>query len=303
MNIRKYETFVKVVELGSLTRAAEAMGCTQSAVSHTLSDLEEEFGFALLRRGRGGVQLTENGARVLPSIRGILNYHEQLHQTVASIRGLDTGALRIGTVTSVGVHWLPSIMKQFGQLHPGIEFKLYSGDYGDVNRWLSERSIDVGFLSLPAEDPSCECVPLVHDRMLAVLPPDHPMASLPRFPVAQMAHEPFISLLESSDTDARQVLDAAGVRPDIRFTTKDDYAIIAMVEQGLGVSIMPELLLQERADRVVTMELVPRASRLIGLAVPPVSRSSPATRSFVDFVVAWIKERYGSQGKIAGGNS
>jgi len=289
MSIKKYEVLMKVVELGSLTRAAEAAGCSQSAVSHILNDLEEEFGFVILKRSRGGVQVTENGARILPAIRGILNYNEQLGQTVASIRGLDTGAIRIGTVTSVAVHWLPGILKQFGADHPGIDCKLYNGDYGDVSRWLSEGSIDVGFLALPAEV-DCECIPLMEDRMLAVLPKDHPMAGLPRFPVAQLQDQPYISLLESSDHDTRRIMETAGVKPNIRFTTKDDYAIIAMVEQGLGMSIMPELLLRKRTENVATLELVPRASRLIGLAIPNVSRTSPAARAFADCVVDWIKK-------------
>ena len=291
MSIKKYEVLLRVVELGSLTRAAEASGCSQSAVSHILNDLEEEFGFSILKRSRGGVQLTENGARILPSIRGILNYNEQLNQTVASIRGLDTGVIRIGTVTSVAVQWLPGILKQFMQEHPGIDFKLFNGDYGDVNRWLSEGSIDVGFLALPA-DINCECIPLMEDRMLAILPKDHPYAALPKFPVAQVQYESFISLLESSDHDTRAIWNNSGVTPNIRFTSKDDYAIIAMVEQGLGISIMPELLLQNHTDNVVAMELVPKASRLIGLAIPNASRTSPATRSFADCVVNWIKSNY-----------
>lgn len=289
MSIKKYEVLVRVVELGSLTKAAEATGCSQSAVSHILNDLEEEFGFTILKRNRGGVQLTENGARILPAIRGILNYNEQLSQTVASIRGLDTGVIRIGTVTSVAVHWLPGILKRFMMDHPGIDFQLNNGDYGDVTQWLSEGSIDVGFLALPTEVP-CECVPLMEDRMMAVLPKEHPMAGLPKFPVAQVANESFISLLESSDQDTRGILSAAGIVPNIKFTTKDDYAIIAMVEQGLGISIMPELLLRNHTDNVVVKELVPKASRMIGLAVPHASRTSPATRAFVDCVVEWIRE-------------
>ena len=86
MSIKKYEVLLRVVELGSLTKAAEASGCSQSAVSHILNDLEEEFGFTILKRSRGGVQLTENGAKILPSIRGILNYNEQLSQTVAELQ-------------------------------------------------------------------------------------------------------------------------------------------------------------------------------------------------------------------------
>lgn len=291
MSIKKYEVLLRVVEMGSLTKAAELSGCSQSAVSHILNDLEEEFGFTILKRSRGGVQLTENGARILPSVRGILNYHEQLNQTVASIRGLDTGVIRIGTVTSVAVQWLPGILKQFIQEHPGIDFKLFNGDYGDVNRWLSEGSIDVGFLALPA-DTNCECIPLMEDRMLAILPKDHPFASMPKFPVAQVQYESFISLLESSDHDTRAIWNNSGVTPNIRFTSKDDYAIIAMVEQGLGMSIMPELLLKDHTDNVVVMELVPKASRLIGLAIPNASRTSPATRSFAECVVNWIKNNY-----------
>ena len=291
MSIKKYEVLLRVVELGSLTKAAEASGCSQSAVSHILNDLEEEFGFTILKRSRGGVQLTENGAKILPSIRGILNYNEHLNQTVASIRGLDTGVIRIGTVTSVAVQWLPGILKRFTEEHPGIEFKLYNGDYGDVTTWLSEGSIDVGFLALPA-DINCECIPLMEDRMLAVLPKDHPYADLPKFPVAQVQYESYISLLESSDHDTRNIWSNAGVMPNIRFTSKDDYAIIAMVEQGLGISIMPELLLQDHMNNVAVLELVPKASRLIGLAIPNASRTSPATRSFADCVVEWIKQRY-----------
>lgn len=292
MSIKKYEILLRVVEMGSLTKAAEASGCSQSAVSHILNDLEEEFGFTILKRSRGGVHLTENGARILPSVRGILNYHEQLNQTVASIRGLDTGVIRIGTVTSVAVHWLPGILKQFVEQHPGIDFRLFNGDYGDVNRWLNEGSIDVGFLALPA-DVDCECIPLVEDRMLAILPKDHAFATMPKFPVAQMQFESYISLLESSDHDTRGIWRNSGITPNIRFTSKDDYAIIAMVEQGLGVSIMPELLLQDHTEHVVALELVPKASRLIGLAIPNASRNGPATRSFADCVVEWIKQRYG----------
>lgn len=292
MSIKKYEVLLRVVEMGSLTKAAEASGCSQSAVSHILNDLEAEFGFTILKRSRGGVHLTENGARILPSVRGILNYYEQLNQTVASIRGVDTGVIRIGTVTSVAVHWLPGILKQFVEQHPGIDFKLFNGDYGDVNRWLNEGSIDVGFLALPA-DVDCECIPLVEDRMLAILPKDHAFATMPKFPVAQMQFESYISLLESSDHDTRAIWRNSGITPNIRFTSKDDYAIIAMVEQGLGVSIMPELLLQDHMDHVVALELVPKAGRLIGLAIPNASRTSPATRSFADCVVEWIKQRYG----------
>ena len=124
MSIQKYEIFLRTLEAGSVSRAAQDMGLTQSAVSHALSSLEERFGFPLLQRSRAGVRLTAEGKKILPSVRTILTAETRLQETVASIHGLSTGTIRIGTFTSVAVHWLPSILKGFQAEHPHIRFKL-----------------------------------------------------------------------------------------------------------------------------------------------------------------------------------
>lgn len=297
MSLKKYEAFVKVVELGSLTRAAEALGCTQSAVSHMIASLEEELGFALLTRGRGGARPTADGERVLPAMRGILGCNEQLSQIVAAVRGLDSGTIRIGTFTSVAVHWLPGIIKAFQADYPSVQIKLMNGDYHDVSQWLAEGGADVGFVALPTE-PGFKAIPLAEDKLLAVMPRGHRLAVLPRLPLWELENEPFISLLESSDRDARKALEAVGVRPNIKFTTKDDYAIIAMVEKGLGISIMPELLLRGRDGNVVTRELEPGASRTIALAIPDEGRAGPATLRFTEYVTRWIHTEWENSSKI-----
>lgn len=290
MSISKFETLAKVCELGSLTKAAEALGCTQSAVSHTINSLEEQFGFAILTRSRAGVKLTDDGQRIMPSVRGILNYYEQLNQTVSAIRGLDFGTVRIGAFTSVAVHWLPGVIKEFQQDYPNVDIKLLNGDYHDVEKWLTEGSVDLGFVNLPTSL-NCECIALMEDRLLAILPPDHKFASYPKFPLVECETEAFITLLETSNHDANKALSAAGIKPNIKFSTKDDYAIIAMVEQGLGISIMPELLLRGRHDNVAVKELVPPSKRTIGLAIGETSRQSPATRKFADYIIRWVKEK------------
>lgn len=290
MSISKFETLAKVCELGSLTKAAEALGCTQSAVSHTINSLEEQFGFAILTRSRAGVKLTDDGQRIMPSVRGILNYYEQLNQTVSAIRGLDFGTVRIGAFTSVAVHWLPGVIKEFQQDYPNVDIKLLNGDYHDVEKWLTEGSVDLGFVNLPTSL-NCECIALMEDKLLAILPPDHKFASYPKFPLVECETEAFITLLETSNHDANKALSAAGIKPNIKFSTKDDYAIIAMVEQGLGISIMPELLLRGRHDNVAVKELVPPSKRTIGLAIGETSRQSPATRKFADYIIRWVKEK------------
>ena len=290
MSIQKYQVFLRVMETGSVSRAAEDMNITQSAVSHALSSLEEEFGFRLLNRSRAGVRLSSEGKRILPAIRDILSAEERLRETVSSLHGLSTGTVRLATFSSVAVHWLPAMLKAFQEKYPQIRFKLLNGDYHDVEQWLEEGAVDLGFVSLPTRAPG-KVTPLMEDRLLVILPKDHPLAGLPSFPIGYARQESFISLLESSDHDLRRALDAEGIRPHIRFLTKDDYAIIAMVEQGLGIAIMPELLLRGRTDNIVALELKPQARRTIALAVTEQGQQSPAARMFADFIIERVRSQ------------
>lgn len=177
-------------------------------MSHIIAALEEEFGFPLLTRSRTGARLTPEGEKIMPFLRDILRSQEQLDQTAAELRGLSAGTVRIATFTSVAVHWLPGMMQEFQTLYPHVEFKLFNGDYHDVDRWLTDGSVDIGFITLPTAL-RCECIPLREDRLLAILPENHPLAKKDVCPVKEVAALPFISLLESSDDDARRALDAA----------------------------------------------------------------------------------------------
>ena len=290
MDTKKYEILEKITDLGSLSLAAEALGLTQPAVSHTLAQLEEEFGFSLMRRSRIGARLTSEGEKIMPFVRRVLRDEEQLFQTAAELRGLTAGTVRIATFTSIAVHWLPAIIREFEQLYPNISFTLFNGDYHDVDRWLSDGSVDLGFIALPSEL-GCECIFLKEDRLMAVLPPQHPLAKSDTCPVGELAKEPFISLPETSDNDARLALKAARIRPEVRFTTKDDYAILAMVAQGLGVSVVPELLLEGTSQDIAIRPLDPPASRALALAIPAGEKAGPATRRFAEYVLDWVKKK------------
>ena len=292
MALDKYQALMTVVDTGSLTRAAESLGCTQSAVSHCIDALEKELGFAVLRRSRAGVRLTNEGERLLPAVRNYLGSAEQLRQMASSIRGLESGTVRIGAFTSVAVHWLPHVLKEFQRDYPKVDFKLLNGDYHDVEQWLSDGSVDIGFVNVPCAL-NCECIPLMEDRLLAILPEGSRFSGYARFPLLECETEPFISLLESSDHDARRALESAGVQPNVRFYTKDDYAILAMVEQGLGMSIMPELLLKGRHDRLQILPLLPEARRTIGLAIAAGAKAGPAVRRFADYVIRYVRTEAG----------
>ena len=287
MSLKKYEAFVRTVELGSLTRAAEALGSTQSRISHILTDLETEYGLTLLKRSRSGIQLTEAGEMVLPLMEQILEKQSQLKDMVADIHAANAGTLRLGAFTSVAVHWLPGIIHDFQLAHPRVELQMFNGDYHDMEQWLQNGDIDLGFVSLPAPE-GLHTIPLTQDPLVAILPREHRLAALEKIPLKEFETEPFISLLKSSDHDIHRALDRAGIRPNIKFTTKDDYAILAMVEQGLGISIVPRLLLKDHRERLEIRPLEPEAARTIALALPG-EEPLPVVQSFADTAVEWIR--------------
>jgi DNA-binding transcriptional LysR family regulator len=157
-------------------------GAHPVGVSHIIAGLEEDFGFPLLVRSRLGAALTSDGERVMPLIRDILNGNEQLEQTAAAIRGLDTGSVSIGTFHQRCLHWLPGYDKRnFSSITPASSSILYK------RRLLRRGQVALGgqrgywVQTLPT-DLKCECVPLLNDRILAVLTPDRSLTALTAFP-------------------------------------------------------------------------------------------------------------------------
>ncbi len=292
MSVSKYKIFMKVIELGSLTKAAQQLGYTQSAVSHAINALESETGLRLIKRSRAGVKLTAEGERLMPSIERIVEAISGFEDAVNTLRGSESGSICIGAFTSVAVHWLPAMIKEYKTSHPNIEFRMLNGDYHDIAQWLSEGSIDIAFVTKKTKLPNSEYIPLTEDDILAVLPREHRLAGREVISPSDIEGEPFISLLENSAQDARSVLEDSGVRVDVKFTAKDDYAIIAMVEQGLGISIMPALLLEGHSDGICTAKIEGGKKRTIGLAFSSAGAKSPAAQNFARFVQEWVRNNY-----------
>jgi len=287
MSMKKYEAFVKTVELGSLTKAAEALNSTQSRISHVIKDLEQGFGFSLLHRSRSGIALTEAGELLLPAMQSILQQNEALQELAAEIRDAAAGTVRVGAFTSVAVHWLPGMIRTFQEGHPKVEIQLLNGDYHDIEQWLKNGEIDLGFVSLPAPE-GVSTISLAEDPLVAIFPKGHRLAQNDSIPIEALSSDPFISLRQSSAQDIHRALDKAGIHPNIKYTTRDDYAILAMVEQGLGISIVPQLLIQGRTQNLEVRPLNPACSRTIALAVAN-DALSPASQAFIETAEEWIK--------------
>ncbi|WP_371381014.1 LysR family transcriptional regulator [Sporomusa aerivorans] len=283
MNIQKYEAFLKTVECRSLTKAAQELGYTQSAVSHMLNALETEWSVTLLTRDRSGVSVTSDGLQLLPLIRKVCNANRELLNQVGELHGLEAGVIRIGTFTSVSVHWLPKMIKTFHSEYPNIDFELLHGDYTEIENWILEGRADCGFLRLPAKA-DLESIFLEQDRLLVILPEQHPLADCDYFPITKLADEPFILLEEGPENEITKIFAENGIRPNVRFTARDDYAIISMVECGLGISILPELVLHRTPYKVVKRELATPAFRKLGIVLKDTRYASPAVKRFLDYL-------------------
>lgn len=287
MTISKYEVFHSVVELGSLTKAAESLKLTQSGVSHSIASLEAELGFSLLTRDRAGVTLTSNGELILKYVRETLQCNDRLRQKVAEIKGLEIGTVRIGTFTSVSSQWLPSIIKEFKNQHPTIEIKLAEGDYDDINQWILNGVVDFGFVSLPVTQ-SFEFIPLKKDKMLCILPSEHPLQHQDEISFDQINEEEFIMPKWGNTGDVRRILLENNLKPKIKYEVVEDQAIIAMVQNGLGISILPEMVLLHDNHHIHIVNLEKPAYRTIGIALNSIKNTSPAARKFLICIQSWL---------------
>lgn len=171
----KYLAFVKTVETGSFTRAAQELDYAQSSISKMVSDLETEWGMALMERSKKGVCLTSAGEQILPFLRKVLQDHQKLEGQICRMNGLETGVVRIGTFASVAINWLPNLFAALQLDYPGIEYEMLLGDYEEVEHWIDEGRVDCGFLRLPTL-PKFDTILLKQDEYKVVLPSDHALA-------------------------------------------------------------------------------------------------------------------------------
>ncbi len=283
MDIQKYLSFVKTVETGSFTRAAQALNYSQSGISRMIGELERECGVTLLERGRGGVRLTSDGVKLMPSIRALVADYEKMQMQIDELNGLQSGLIRIGTFSSVATHWLPNIIREFRRDYPRIDYELLLGDYTEIEEWLAEGRVDCGFLRLPTvRDFRTEF--LEQDELMAIIPEGHRLAECERFPFSALCDEPFMLLEKGAKAEIAQIFERCGLTPRVQFTTWDDYAVMSMVESGLGISILPRLILRRASYRIIAKSLEVPAYRKIGIALRARSTASPAVRRFLDYL-------------------
>lgn len=281
MNLAQLRAFVGVAEAGSVTDAAAQHGLTQSAVSHALASLERELGSRLVVRDRAGCSLTELGARLLPDATEALRLADRIGEVAAAEGGLRQGRLRIGTIPSASSVLLP-LISQFRRSYPGVSVAVFEGADQEVSNWIEQRTVEVGVVT--GSRPDLETVPLGEDEMLAVVPSGHQLASRESVAIPDFASEPFLLSAGGCEPIIRNLHDQHNVplAPVSRVT--EMRTLLAMVREGLGVSIIPALSLGNSHDGITAMPLRPRAPRSLLLAAKDAD-PGPAARAFLSSVL------------------
>ncbi len=288
MDTRKYKVLLTVVDLGSFTKAADELGYTVSGISHMMNSLEEEIGFKILFRSKKGVTLSHDGAELLPILRSIIKLEEKYEQTLSEMHDLNQGSIHIGSYPSVANHWLPKIIKQFNHQYPKIRIKITEGVNQEILKLLDEKRVDFGFAS-SQNIGNYKWIPLGTDPMIAVLPLDHPKAEDEYYDLRDVEHDDFIVTAGGNDEDVSNLLRKYSLTPKISYQTFENYSALAMIEEGLGMSVMNELITKGRNVTLVKKKLNPPAFIELGMLLPK-DIVTPAVVKFVEYTKNYFKE-------------
>ena len=267
MTLLSYEIFYTVAQEKSFQKAAKILNMTPSAISHSISSMEKELGFALFIRSKNGTVLTSNGEAIYPHILEILNSNEYLLQSVAQLNGLQKG----------------TIMSAFREKFPEITVKVFQGTYTDVEEWLKNGTIDVGFIS-----ESCASdfiyTPIYKDQLLCLTPKDFPVKNPDYISVNELENQAFVFQRAACDSDVQAFLDKYHISIKTNHHVIDDQSTFALIEAGMGIGIMPEILVKKMSSNINSYALNPAEYRTICLATTHSHIISPAVNGFIKFV-------------------
>lgn len=283
--MNRYLALQKIIETGSFTKASASLGYTQSSVSQMIASLEHELSIKLLTRSRNGIRLTLEGEKLYPLIEKSILQYRAIQEKASEIRGLDTGIIRVGTISSVTCHWMPQLISGFQKDYPNVQFLFHQGDYRLIPEWIKNGTVDFGFVTPPAAG-GLEIIPVKSGEMLTVLPKAHPLSSRTKLSLNDLTKDPFILLEEGNFNEPMAAFQAAGLIPNIKYTIHDDWSIMTMVEAGLGVSILAELMLRRTNYEIVCLSVDPPIYRELAIGYKDKYSLPIASKYFIDHLLA-----------------
>ena len=290
MDTKKYEALLASINLGSFTKAAEVLGCTQSGLTHMMNGLEQEFGFQLLIRGHHGVKPTPNCSRILPYIQKLVEANTALDVEIKRVNTTKDSVIRIGSYTSIIMHWLSDAVKKFNTDYPDVTVEIKDGGADEIYGWVMDGTVDIGFLS-KQDEYRTEWIPLKKDPLLAIMPLDDKHTNK-LFPLSDFNGKKFLMPSYGLNKDILRMFKKYDITPDISNSHMNYVVILSMVERGLGMSILSELLLKDRDDNIKIMETKPRIYRELGIAIQSHKYATETVKKFIEYTKETVEDVY-----------
>lgn len=294
MESKKFKAFLAAVDKGSLTAAAAALGYTQAGLTNMMNSLESELGIGLLIRSKSGVRLSAAGRRLLPDIRAFVDAADRLAASTEHLRDASITSIRVGAYSSVARHWLPSILTEFRRICPDTDVSVTMGGNKGIHDFVRNGELDCAFVSChPSLRHGLDWISVRKDPLVAVLPKGYPVEN-GRFPVSGFSDADFLMPSLGFDLDILPVFNAQEhkVLPHIRYTNLDDAAIVSMVEHGLGLTILSELVMRSMTDDVRVVPLSPPGYREIGIVTSDRRRNDKVIKRFVSCAQSTLARMY-----------
>ena len=291
MEMHQLAYFESVSRHLHFTRAAEELNVAQPSVSQQIRKLETELGAPLFHRMKRHVALTEAGKTFLPHARAVLQRVDEARLEVQELSGLRRGTLAVGAPPSVGTHLLPRALAAFSSRHPGIALAFREAGSRTLLGLLEQGELDMAVVIQPIRHPSLETLPLLEEELLLAVPRQHPLASgKRRVRLAQLREEPFVLLREGAYDLRDQTLSAcrrAGFEPTVALDGGEMDSMLRFVAAGIGVAILPEMVLADidrRDGPVAVRHVQPRLTRSLVLARRRDRYFSAAAREFASML-------------------
>jgi DNA-binding transcriptional LysR family regulator len=274
------KVLLAVADTGGFSLASQRLSMSQPGVSRAVASLEEELGVQLLTRRRGAVSLTNVGVHIAMHARGVLAHSEAIRQEAGQVTGDYGGHLRIGSLPSLSAELVSPILARFHERNPGTEVELFEAPDEDVLYWIRSRSVDVGVVARAADD--LEVTPLRDTQLLAVVPANHAAAAGEPIAPAALEHDPFVVARSGFERLVSELFAVEGRTPRVEFEVSETSSAVAIVAAGLGVTVVPDLLLDDIPPTAVARPLDPPVVLRLGLATRAGNDASPAVTAFVD---------------------
>jgi DNA-binding transcriptional LysR family regulator len=290
LELRHLVALAAIADAGTISRAADELGFTQSAVSQQVAGLERVIGTPVFDRPGGPrpLVLTEAGQVLLSHARTVL---AQLRLAEADVRAVvagERGTLRVGTVQSVGTRVLPDVLRRFAVERPGVSVVLReSHDDTDLLALVAAGELDVTFCESSKLDEPWTCEQVLVDPFVLLAPASSPESAHPSVSVTEVAALPLIGYRNGACHSSQRACFPDGVVPDFVFQSDDNTTIQGCVGAGLGYALVPRLTIDagDPAVRIVAIE-PPPPPRLIGVAWSSERREPPSLAAFLACVHA-----------------